>query len=73
MILNKKLFKSSVDFENVKDNNEELAYYRLVGEAYNSHKLERAVVKGELPGSEHYTYVVDGQPQTLEHSDANDK
>jgi hypothetical protein len=60
MLLNRKLFKSSIDFEQVQDNAEELTYYRLIGEAYNSHKLDRATVKDELPGTEHFTYIVDG-------------
>jgi len=73
LILKGKLLRSSIDVDSAEDPSEELSFYRLIGEAYNTHKLERASVKGEVPGTSHYTYVVDGQPQVLEHSVDNDK
>ncbi len=48
-------------------------YYKLIGEAYNSKKLDRAIMKNMKPGTSFYTYVVDGKPQFLKHSAKNDK
>ena len=38
----------------------ESEYHRLVGEAYNQKKLDRAELKDQKPGSAFYTYIVDG-------------
>jgi len=76
---NGQLLKTNVHFE---DN--EFEYYRLVGEAYNQHKLDRAVVapktlqllqttdgpetKKKAETTTFYTYVINGLPQTLAHN-----
>lgn len=68
MFVNGQLYKSNVE-------SGENAYYRLVGEAYNNKKLNRAQLSSDAakPGSSFYTYIIDGSPQTLEHSAENDK
>ena len=64
---------------NVRVEDNEFEYYRLLGEAYNLHILQRAsLVKSELEQlvnstagsakSSLYAYVVDGIPQTLPHN-----
>jgi len=59
LLLNGKLYKTNVDKS--KSNEDELEYYRLVGEAYNSKKLDRASVQtDQKPGQAFYTYIVDG-------------
>ena len=66
--VNGKLLRTNID---LLDNPFE--YYRLIGEAYNSHVLDRALVeatpprlsqsKGQKHGSTPYiTYVIDGIP-----------
>lgn len=68
---------------NVRLEDNEFEYYRLLGEAYNLHILQRAsVAKSDLEQllnstagnskSSLYAYVVDGIPQTLAHNHLND-
>ena len=54
-------------------NEEGNQYYSLVGEAYNKGMLNRAPSASSSKGKSFYTYVIDGKPQTLEHSVENDK
>ena len=58
LMVNGKLYKTNVDKNESQE--EELEYYRLVGEAYNSKKLDRATIKNGKPGSSYFTYIVDG-------------
>ena len=48
----------------------EFEYYRLIGEAYNKNVLARANVSKSTAGnnSQFYTYMINGLPQTQEHS-----
>ena len=48
-------------------------YYKLIGEAYNSKKLDRVQMDDQKSGAEFFTYIIDGQPKTMAHSLKNDK
>ena len=50
-----------------------MQYYKFIGKAYNSKVLNRVTIEDQAPGSSQFTYVVDGQPQTMEHTTENDK
>lgn len=73
--VNGKLYKTNVILQ---DN--EFEYYRLIGEAYNTRKLDRSTIAKDAAASihseseeesqssnQHYTYVIKGVPQTLAH------
>ena len=45
----------------------------MVGKAYNNHAIERQSLNGAHKGNTFYTYIVNGVPKILTHSDANDK
>ena len=60
----------------------EFEYYRLIGEAYNTNKLQRIVIdkpeskllslaESNGQSQSYYVYMIDGIPQVSEHS--NDK
>lgn len=68
MFLKGNIYKSSINF-----NDDENFYYKLIGKAYNSKLLNRATVDGVIPGTTQFTYIIDGQPNTMEHSAENDK
>ena len=58
---------------NVHPEDNELEYYRLVGEAYNQHLLSRGVIDSK--SLHHFTnetslfaYIMDGIPQLQQHS-----
>jgi len=72
LLLNGKVYKTNINYK--KSNEEELEYYRLIGEAYNSKQLDRASIKTDSkPGQAFYTYIVDGQPKTMDNTPENDK
>lgn len=68
MLANGKLFKTNVDLKKA-----EMEYYKLIGEAYNSKKLDRVQMNDQKPGTNFFTYIIDGQPKTMAHSLKNDK
>jgi hypothetical protein len=65
VILNKKLFKiGQGDPESQAD---KIAYYGLIGYAYQNHMLEKVTATLE-PGFK-YTFMVNGKPKTLERTE----
>lgn len=63
------LFKTNILLQ---DN--EFEYYRLIGEAYNKNILARANVSqnSSPPGTNFFTYMINGLPQTQAHSSESD-
>lgn len=71
MLVNGKIAKSSINLaENQVDKS---AYYHLIGKAYNTHALDRETLPDSKKGNAFYTYIVDGEPKQLPHTDENDK
>lgn len=60
LLANGKLFRTNID--SAKDKETEMQYYKFIGEAYNSKKLDRVPMESDKPGSSFYTYIIDGKP-----------